>query len=361
MTGIMKKTLILLLLLIHASYHAGAQRQPSVISPEIHPDKTTTFRLHAPSALKVTLDSDMTTLPVDMTRDSSGIWSVTLGRIRADLYAYSFIVDGVRVCDPNNTLIESGTGFKNSLVEIPGDSPPMISLIRVPHGNIHYRYYHSSKDGEIRPLVIYTPPGFNICNNIRYPVIYLLHDETGNEESWVKTGRVNLIADNLIAMKRTIPVIIVMPYTDYLSGTGKDLTDELIDDIIPFVEEEYPVVTESADRAIAGFGKGGALSAVAGLSNPGIFANICTYAPETENKMYDEFISGWNPDPEELKEQIKHFSVHIGSKDYLYEKVLGTVSLLLGKGLILETHYAKGAHDWISARTYLTNSLQELF
>jgi len=361
MTGNMTKTLILSLLLVLMSFYIQAQRTPSVISPEINPEKKITFRLHAPSAIKVTLDSELTAAPAGMARDSSGIWSITLGPVRADLYSYNFIVDGIRICDPNNTLIAPGTGFKKSLVEIPGDSPPLLSLLRVPHGKINYRYYNSSRDGNARPLVIYTPPGFNICNNTRYPVLFLLHGELDNEETWIKEGRANLIADNLIAMKRMLPVIIVMPFTDYLSGTGKEFSDELLHDIIPFMEKEYPVLTESKNRAIAGFGAGGRQAIVSGLSNPDIIANICTYAPDTENDMFREFISEWNPDKEELKKQINHFSVHIGSKDYLYEKVLGTVSLLLGKGLILETHYAKGAHNWISARAYLTNTLQELY
>ena len=105
----MKKTLILSVLLVLTAFHALAQSPPSVLSPEIHPDRKITFRFPAPSALKVILDSELSSVPAAMTKDESGIWSITLGPARADLYAYTFVVDGISVCDPNNTLITPGT------------------------------------------------------------------------------------------------------------------------------------------------------------------------------------------------------------------------------------------------------------
>ena len=80
----------------------GQPRGPFVVSPQVNSDKTITFRYLAPLAKTVKLSGQFQKSPVEMTKDSIGIWSITVGPIKPDIYPYSFHVDGVTVMDPAN-------------------------------------------------------------------------------------------------------------------------------------------------------------------------------------------------------------------------------------------------------------------
>ncbi|MCF0178502.1 MAG: esterase, partial [Bacteroidales bacterium] len=75
----------------------------SVISPDVHADRTVTFRLLAPNAKEVTLTGTGPIGTVKMTKDKDGVWSVTIGPLTPNHYRYNFIVDGLKIIDPSNT------------------------------------------------------------------------------------------------------------------------------------------------------------------------------------------------------------------------------------------------------------------
>src|SRR5512133_2263108 len=81
---------------------AQPPRGPWVVSPQVNADKTVTFRYLAPLAKEVKVSAQFEKSPAIMTMDSIGIWSVTLGPVKPDIYPYNFIVDGVSVMDPAN-------------------------------------------------------------------------------------------------------------------------------------------------------------------------------------------------------------------------------------------------------------------
>ena len=146
-----------------------------------------------------------------MTKDSLGVWSVKVGPVSPDMYPYNFIVDGVSVADPVNQVIFPNEGFKSSIVEITGSQPLIHTVQNVPHGTLAYRYYYSERIGSKTCCDLY-------ASGIR--------EKTQNKLScvvsvaWVKRyGRNldksrthNIILDNLIAQKKALPMIIVMPY-----------------------------------------------------------------------------------------------------------------------------------------------------
>ena len=193
--------------IMFASQTAFSQRTnaPLIVSPEVHPDKTVTFRYMAKDAKEVKLSTQLSSELQPMTKDENSVWSVTLGPAKPDIYPYCFIVDGVSVADPNNVLIFANEKFKNSLVDIPGDTPLIHAIQDVPHGTISYRSYFSKTLGVARPLVVYTPPGYEKNTKEKYPVLYLIHGATDTEETWFKVGRVNYILDNLIAQGKAKP------------------------------------------------------------------------------------------------------------------------------------------------------------
>jgi len=207
----MKEKIYILLLLVLVSMAANAQRAPTLNSPEVNTDHSITFRYYSRIAQKVTLRGEFLKGPVGMTKDTSGIWSITVPSVKPDIYPYSFMVDSVELADPNNSYIFANERFKRSIVDIPGDEPLIHSLQNVPHGKISYQYYKSTTLGTTRQLLVYTPPGFNANAKKKYPVLYLIHGGSDTEETWTKVGHANLIADNLIAKGLAVPMIFCMP------------------------------------------------------------------------------------------------------------------------------------------------------
>lgn len=357
----MKKSIYILLAIVIVSWKVDAQRPPAISSPDVHADHSITFRYFSRNAQRVSVSGEFLKAPVPMKKDTSGIWSVTIPPVKPDIYPYSFWVDSVQIADPNNTYIFANERFKRSIVDVPGDSPLIHSLQNVPHGKISYRYYQSSTLGITRQLLVYTPPGFQHNGKKKYPVLYLIHGGSDTEETWTKVGRANLIADNLIAQGKAKPMIIVMPYGNVRPKPMADFTTDVIKDIIPFVEANYPVLTDSKSRAVAGFSVGGGQTLNIGLTNTDKFGHICSYAPFTDTEEFKKNFANWQPDADEINRQLKTFTISVGTEDFLYESVMKNIAMFKEKKVELETYIVDGGHTWMNCKLFLAKSLQQVF
>lgn len=356
----MRHIINILPLLFFADIATG-QRPPSISSPDVHPDNTITFRYYSRTAQKVSVSGEMLSAPQQMTKDTSGIWSVTVGPVRPDIYPYSFWVDSVLTADPNNTYIFANERFKRSIVDVPGNTPLVHALQNVPHGKISYRLYQSSTLNTTRQLLIYTPPGFNVNAATKYPVLYLIHGGSDTEETWTKVGRANFIADNLIAQKKAVPMIIVMPYGNVRPAPMPDFTKEVINDIIPFIESNYPVLKNSNGRAIAGFSVGGGQTLNIGFTHTDKFAYVCSYAPFTGTEEFQKNFSAWSPDADKINKQLKLFAISVGTEDFLYESVKKNIAMFEDKKIKVKSYIVPGGHTWMNCKQYLSTTLQEIF
>ena len=338
-----------------------AQRPPAISSPDVNPDHSITFRYYSKTAQSVTLKGEFLESPLSFKGDTSGIWTVTVPPVKPDIYPYSFLVDSVETADPNNTYIFANERFKRNIVDIPGDAPLVHSLQNVPHGKVSYRYYNSTTLGATRQLLVYTPPGFDPNGKIKYPVLYLIHGGSDTEETWIKVGHANLIADNLIAQKKAVPMIIVMPYGNVRPKPMADFTKDVINDIIPFIESNYPVLMDSKDRAVAGFSVGGGQTLNIGLTNTDKFAYICSYAPFTATEEFQKNFTNWSPDAGKFNKQVKLFTISVGTDDFLYESVKKNIAMFEEKKINLKPYFVSGGHTWMNCKLYLATTLQEIF
>jgi 1,4-alpha-glucan branching enzyme len=113
---------------------AWPQAQPAdtLVSPEVRPDRRVTFRVRAPKAGEVTLSMDY--MPAGtretMTKDSEGVWSVTIGPLDPTVYIYTFTVDGVTMADPVNPNIKLRARTSASMVEVPADPPNAANFLK---------------------------------------------------------------------------------------------------------------------------------------------------------------------------------------------------------------------------------------
>ena len=357
----MKKYIILLYTCLISVGALWSQRAPRPSSPDVHSDNRVTFRYFAPNANEVKLSGEFLASPANMVKDTSGIWSITTEPVKPDIYPYFFIEDGVQLSDPNNTYLFSNERFKRSVVEITGDKPLVHSLKDVPHGRIEYRYYESSSLGRTRQLLVYTPPGYDTHSNENYPVLYLIHGGSDTEETWTTVGKAHLIADNLIADGKAKPMIIVMPYGNVRPSAMPDFTKDIANDIIPYVDNNFRTIKNSDNRAVAGFSVGGGQTLNIGFTNLDKFGYICSYAPYTMTEEFKTNFSDWKPNPKAINDQLKLFTISVGTEDFLYESVKQNIEMFKQKGVEIEPIIVSGGHTWMNCKLFLAQSLQQIF
>jgi enterochelin esterase-like enzyme len=350
---------------------ANAQR-PVITSPEVRPDNTVVFRFYSPNAKEVKLSTQILKSPVEMEKDASGVWSVTVGPANPDIYPYNFIVDGTSVADPLNSALFPNEGFQSSLVEITGPTPLVHTIQNVPHGTVSYRYYNSPELGT-RPVVIYTPPGYEKDSKTKYPVLYLLHGTTDTEETWTKVGRANIILDNLIAQGKAKPMIIVMPYGRAYPKISKssgslrnwdnlqEFKKDFFEHLVPFVEQNYRVKADADNRAIAGFSGGGGETLYLGLNHPGFTSWVCGFAPGMLKEEFDRNNAVAFADPQQTNKRLKLFWIGVGREDFVHRIVVEYLDVLDAKGIKYEKFISDGGHTWMNCKLYLSTIAQKLF
>ena len=307
-----------------------------------------------------------------MTKDSSGVWSARLGPVEPDIYPYFFNVDGVQVADPLNQDIFPNEGFKNSLVEITGPSPRVHTIRNVPHGTLSYRYYHSDELGT-RPVVVYTPPGYETDAHTEYPVLYLLHGTTDTEETWTKVGRAHIILDNLIDQGEAVPMIIVMPYgrayptISKSSGSLRNwdnlqaFTNDFMGNLLPFIEENYRVRKDKDSRAVAGFSGGGGEALYLGLNHQDLFSWVVGFAPGMRSDEFERNNAGAFADPLQTNQNLKLFWIGVGREDFTHNVIKEYLSVLDEKGINYESFISDGGHTWMNCKLYLSIIAPKLF
>jgi enterochelin esterase-like enzyme len=247
----------------------------------------------------------------------------------------------------------------------------------VPHGEMTSIQYDSKSLGTHRQMVVYTPPGYSADR--KYPVLYLLHGIGGNDREWQRTCHADNVLDNLLADGKIQPMLVVFPngnstVTADAGGTargagagggarggtggrggarggfdswGKPFEDDLIKDIIPYIESHYSVNADREHRALAGLSMGGGQSLNIGMYHIETFAYVGGFssAPNT-NKFGGmspdvEFL----PDPAAAKEKLKLLWIACGNKDGLIRVSQAVHGYLKEKGVPHVWHVDGNAHD----------------
>jgi len=128
-----------------------------------------------------------------------------------------------------------------------------------------------------RPMTVkvYLPPCYNATRELGYPVLYMLHGQTYDQEQWVRLGLLNA-ADKLITAGRITPMIIVMPY-EISSSAGPEASkfdEAFLQELLPYVDGNFNTCSERACRAVGGLSRGGNWTVYLGFSHPEKFAAI---------------------------------------------------------------------------------------
>ena len=351
-------------------------RSAAVISPEVQADGHVIFRLRAPQAKEVTLRGEWVAAggidvspPVAMARDDQGVWSVAAGPLASEVLAYSFTVDGVTIADPQNPMVKlAANGAAQSLVAIPGNPPRLHDIRDVPHGIVQENWYRSkAADGQTRHFFVYTPPEYDTRLAAGYPVMVLLHGAGNSETNWESIGRANFILDNLLAEKRALPMLLVMPFGQIIPPGG-DLSrnnalfeQDLVDDIMPAVEVRYNTAKGAKNRAVAGLSMGGMQALAMGLRHPDRFSWIGVFSPVTEPEIPQRYRAQL-AQADKLNSALSLLWVGCGSLDNLFQRTKSVDEMLTANGIRHEFHPAEDArHSWVLWRDNLAEFAQRAF
>src|SRR5882672_7442375 len=123
----MKRKLLSLALLLAASAVTSRTAlsqtpPPAVVSPDVRPDNTVTFRFRDPNAKEVAVQIEGSAKPVPLQKGDQGVWSVTTAPLTPDYYGYSVIADGVGLLDPSSYRTRPSFLYRASEVHVPGPS-----------------------------------------------------------------------------------------------------------------------------------------------------------------------------------------------------------------------------------------------
>jgi len=238
----------------------------------------------------------------------------------------------------------------------------------IQRGRIDSVEYPSKTVGSTRKMLIYTPPGYT--TNKKYPVLYLLHGIGGDHLEWYKNGAPQVILDNLYADKKLVPMIVVLPNGRAMKDDrpGENIFDpekvkafetfeqDLLNDIIPFVESKYPVIINRESRALAGLSRGGGQSLNFGLTNLNIFAWIGGFSSAPNTKTPEALV----PDPGETAKKLKLLWISCGDQDRLITFSQRLHKYLKENNVPHIWHVEPGVHDfkvWKSDLYYFSQLL----
>ncbi len=238
------------------------------------------------------------------------------------------------------------------------------------HGKIDTVQYTSKTVGAERTTLIYTPPGYTADKS--YPVLYLLHGIGGDEFEWLNGGHPEIILDNLYADNKIEPMLVVLPNgramkDDRANGNimAQDKVEafatfekDLLNDLIPFIELNYPVIKDREHRAIAGLSMGGGQSLNFGLGNLDVFAWVGGFSSAPNTKLPEKLI----PDTQTAKDKLKVLFISCGSNDGLLQFSKRTHEYLEANNI---THHyyliPGGQHDFKVWKESLYHFVQLLF
>ena len=328
-------------------------------STVVLPDGKVVFQIYAPKARTVSVTGDLPwERPVVFREMPNGVWKGVCDGLGEGVFRYNFIVDGVKVQDPRSpqagetsALLTVGEGYVKD----------------VPHGAVAQRWYDSKPLKQMRRMHVWTPAGYENSKK-KLPVLYLIHGGGDNDASWPTVGAAGWILDNLLAEGKMVPMIVVMP-----NGTITDVPNEvppfaedMLTDIIPFVEGNYRVIARKEARAVAGLSMGGMETLEVVFKAPDLFSYAwvlsASFQPGVDPAQEAERL-GVADKLDKVNKTYKAFVfTQGGPTDIAYQNCINTRNALKGMGLRFDyMENAQAGHSWATWRADLQKLAPTLF
>jgi enterochelin esterase-like enzyme len=271
---------------ISEDFKPSSLNQPGQQYPQVNSQGYARFRIVAPDATAVRVSLGLGGRGgTVLAKAPDGTWIGTSeGPLDEGFHYYHVTVDGGTFNDPGALNFYGSTRWESG-IEIPAHDADFYALKDVPHGRVEQILFPSPSTGTPRRALVYTPPGYGDKPQTRYPVLYLQHGWGEDETAWSNQGHANLIMDNLVAEKKSLPFIIVMTYgmtNEIKPGSPGGLASfdirpfqtVLLKELVPYVDRTYRTVADARHRAMAGLSMGGFETKLIAPKNLDTFAYI---------------------------------------------------------------------------------------
>lgn len=270
--------------------------------PMVNSERRVRVKINAPDAKSVKLD--IGSKKYDLVKGEDGQWTGTSDPQDEGFHYYQINIDGADVPDPS-TMYYYGCSRWGSGIDVPAADQDFYQLKDVPQGEIREIYYWSDYNKAMRHCYVYTPAGYDIDKDKRYPVLYLQHGGGESEHGWAQQGKTGIILDNLIAEGKALPFIVVMDngtWTKFKRANGESLImgpskpgqglnlpedwtegfrNTLIQDIIPMIDARYRTIADKDHRALAGLSMGAMETKEIGLKRSDVFGSLGIFSGGT--------------------------------------------------------------------------------
>ena len=343
--------------------------------PKVDKQGRAYFRIQAPEARKVIVD--VCNKKYDMQPDGQGGLMAVTDPLPVGFHYYFMNIDGVNFVDPASETF-FGCNREAGGIEIPEgpEGDYYRPQLGVAHGQVRSIYYHSpnSKFGQWRHALVYTPAEYELAANAgkRYPVLYLQHGMGEGETSWAVQGKMQHIMDNAIASGEAVPMIVVMESGDIKgpfrggnnqagrSEYGASFYPVLLNDLIPYIDQNFRTKSDRENRAMAGLSWGGHQTFDVVLQNLDKFAWMGTFSGAVFGLDVKTAYNGVFANADEFNKKIHYFYMNWGEHDFIKGGPL--VEQLRAQGIKVEASESKGtAHEFLTWRRGLHEFIPHLF
>ena len=341
--------------------------------PKVDKQNRAYFYINAPQARKVVVD--ICSKKYDMQPDGKGGFMAVTDPLPVGFHYYFMNVDGINFIDPA-TETYFGCNRESGGIEIP--EGPEGDYYRpqqgVPAGCVRSIYYFSKEQNKWRHAMVYTPAEYDNAKNAkkRYPVLYLQHGMGEGETSWTLQGKMQHIMDNSIAKGEAVPMIVVMESGDIkapfgggsnrqgMSTYGNSFYPVLLNDLIPYIDQNFRTKSDRENRAMAGLSWGGHQTFDIVLNNLDKFAWMGTFSGAIFGLDVKTAYNGVFANADEFNKKIHYMYMNWGSEDFI--KSGDIVKQLRELGVKVDSSESPGtAHEFLTWRRGLHEFIPHLF
>jgi enterochelin esterase-like enzyme/lysophospholipase L1-like esterase len=344
--------------------------------PKVDKQNRAYFYINAPQARKVVVD--VCSKKYDMLPDGKGGFMAVTDPLPVGFHYYFMNIDGVNFIDPASETF-FGCNREAGGIEIP--EGPEGDYYRpqqgVPAGCVRSIYYFSNEQNKWRHAMVYTPAEYENAKNAkkRYPVLYLQHGMGEGETSWALQGKMQHIMDNAIAKGEAVPMIVVMESGDIKapfnfagggsneqgrSQYGASFYPVLINDLIPYIDQNFRTKSDRENRAMAGLSWGGHQTFDIVLNNLDKFAWMGTFSGAIFGLDVKTAYNGVFANADEFNKKIHYMYMNWGSDDFI--KSADIVKQLRELGVKVDSSESAGTgHEFLTWRRGLHEFIPHLF
>ena len=344
--------------------------------PKVDKEGRAYFSIAAPEARKVVLD--ICSKKYDMQRDGKGNFMVVTDPLPVGFHYYFMNINGVNFIDPSTETF-FGCNREAGGIEIPeGEEGDYYRPQQgVPAGCVRSIYYYSNEQKTWRHAMVYTPAEYELKQNAkkRYPVLYLQHGMGEDETGWSKQGHMQHIMDNAIAKGEAVPMIVVMESGDIKapfnfagggsneqgrSQYGASFYPVLLNDLIPYIDQNFRTKSDRENRAMAGLSWGGHQTFDVVLTNLDKFAWLGTFSGAIFGLDVKTAYDGVFANADEFNKKIHYMYMNWGEEDFIKSGEI--VKQLRELGIKVDANESKGtAHEWLTWRRGLHEFIPHIF